>query len=656
MLLVQGKMLLIAWALMVAMKKEMTAFDVAAIASEMQGLVGGFLDKIFHWDGRNVLLRINVQGEGKKELMLKDGRWLHLVADRPETPDTPSGFAVHLRKVLYNTRIVSISQREFDRIVTMDLADRDGTYQVIFELIGDGNLIVVNDGKIINALEQKRWRHRDVLIGAEYAYPPSRFDPRTASAEEYQAAVLTSKSDLVRTLATSVNLGGQYGEEVCLRTGLDKGRKASGMTAEEIASLRSATLSLFEALKEREFACLVSEGGEAVDATPYPLMVNEGYEREDMPTLSAAISAFLAKKRADEVKVDPELERLQRQLDQQLKGIEATEREAAVLQSQGDLLYTSYAEVALTLERMNGLSRNTSWEKLKEQGVKVPLVTSVEPQKKSFVMKLGEEQVTLDYTVSIDENANRLYSKAKELREKAAGAREALEETRKAMAKREAKGLKDAQQTKDRMAPTKRFWFESYKWFITSGGRLVLGGRDAKTNDQVVKKHLGDRERYAHADFHGAPSIVLKEGAEATDAEMREVCQFALCHSKAWNAGAAEGTAYWVLPDQVSKRPEAGEFAPRGAFIIRGKRNYEHHLPLEMVVAEVQFEGARKVACAPRESVSSEKKVVIIPGKTPRGKASSALARAFGVPEEEISRILPPGDMDFKETVGINLE
>lgn len=641
---------------MVAMKKEMTAFDVAAIASEMQGLVGGFLDKIFHWDGRNVLLRINVQGEGKKELMLKDGRWLHLVADRPETPDTPSGFAVHLRKVLYNTRIVSISQREFDRIVTMDLADRDGTYQVIFELIGDGNLIVVNDGKIINALEQKRWRHRDVLIGAEYAYPPSRFDPRTASAEEYQAAVLTSKSDLVRTLATSVNLGGQYGEEVCLRTGLDKGRKASGMTAEEIASLRSATLGLFEALKEREFACLVSEGGEAVDATPYPLMVNEGYEREDMPTLSAAISAFLAKKRADEVKVDPELERLQRQLDQQLKGIEATEREAAVLQSQGDLLYTSYAEVALTLERMNGLSRNTSWEKLKEQGVKVPLVTSVEPQKKSFVMKLGEEQVTLDYTVSIDENANRLYSQAKELREKAAGAREALEETRKAMAKREAKGLKDAQQTKDRMAPTKRFWFESYKWFITSGGRLVLGGRDAKTNDQVVKKHLGDRERYAHADFHGAPSIVLKEGAEATDAEMREVCQFALCHSKAWNAGAAEGTAYWVLPDQVSKRPEAGEFAPRGAFIIRGKRNYEHHLPLEMVVAEVQFEGARKVACAPRESVSSEKKVVIIPGKTPRGKASSALARAFGVPEEEISRILPPGDMDFKETVGINLE
>jgi hypothetical protein len=99
-------MLLIDGALKVAMKKEMTAFDVAAITSEMQGLAGGFLDKIFHWDGRNVLLRINVQGEGKKELMLKDGRWLHLVADRPETPDTrPASPCTSARRLLHAHRI-----------------------------------------------------------------------------------------------------------------------------------------------------------------------------------------------------------------------------------------------------------------------------------------------------------------------------------------------------------------------------------------------------------------------------------------------------------------------------------------------------------------------------------------------------------------------
>ena len=638
-----------------AMKKEMTAFDVAAIASELQAVRGGFLDKIFHWDGRNVLLRINVQGEGRKELMLKDGRWLHLAAERPETPDTPSGFAVHLRKVLYNSRITAVSQREFDRIMTVDLANREGSYQLIFELIGDGNLIVVHEGRIVNALEQKRWRHRDVVIGAEYSYPPSRFDPRTASVEEFERAVLTSRSDLVRTLATSVNLGGQYGEEVCLRTGIDKGRKASSLTAEELSALRTAILGLFREL-EAPRAQLVLDGEEAVDATPVPLKVNEGLVSRGMPSLSAALEAFLAQRR-EEVEEDAELQRLQRQLEQQLRGVEAMEREAEAKQALADLLYTHYTEVASTLERMRALSASNNWERLREEGGKVPLVTSVDPPTRSFTMRLGDAQLSLDYTVGIDENATRLYDQAKELQAKGAGAKEAVEETRKAIERREAR-REGAALAKGRATPTKRFWFESYKWFLTSGGRLVLAGRDAKTNDQVVKRHLGERDRYAHADLHGAASVVLKDGAGASEEEMREVCQFALCHSKAWNAGAAEGTAYWVLPDQVSKRPEAGEFAPRGAFIVRGKRNYAHHLPLELAVAEVKVEGARKIMCAPRGSVEgrTERYVLIAPGKMPRGKAAAALAKAFQVPEEEVSRILPPGDVEIGEAHGVTVE
>ncbi|MCG7840631.1 MAG: NFACT family protein, partial [Methanomassiliicoccales archaeon] len=433
---------------------------------------------------------------------------------------------------------------------------------------------------------------------------------------------------------------------------------ASSLTHEEIVSIYEATLAMFHELRESPRPCLVKDSEDTVDATPIPLLVNSGLTVQDLPTLSQALVVFLAQRKKVVEKKDSELERLQRQLDQQIKGIEATESEAAVLQAQGDLLYTSYAEVSLTLGRMKALAQKNNWEHLKEEGVKVPLVTSVDPRKKSFHMKVGEEDVALDYDVGIDENANRLYTQAKELREKTSGARTAMEETRRAIGKRVVKGEKEALLNKDKVAPTKRFWYESYKWFLTSGGRLVVGGRDVKSNDQVVKKHLGEKERYAHADMHGAPSIVLKNGAGASEEEMREVCQFALCHSKAWNAGAAEGTAYWVLPDQVSKRPEAGEFAPRGAFIIRGKRNYIYHLPLEMLVAELEVEGARKVMCAPRESVAdrSVKYVIITPGKTPRGKMSAALARAFQVPEEEISRILPPGDMAIKEAHGVSIE
>ncbi len=100
------------------MKREMTAFDVLAMSKEMQCLVGGFVDKVFHWDRRSVLFRINAPG-GRRELLLKDGKWLYMPKDRPETPDTPGGFAVHLRKMLNNARVTAVWQREFDRIIVL---------------------------------------------------------------------------------------------------------------------------------------------------------------------------------------------------------------------------------------------------------------------------------------------------------------------------------------------------------------------------------------------------------------------------------------------------------------------------------------------------------------------------------------------------------
>ena len=48
------------------MKKEMSAFDVRAIANEMATLKDAHMDKIFHWGAGNVLFRLNVQGQGKK--------------------------------------------------------------------------------------------------------------------------------------------------------------------------------------------------------------------------------------------------------------------------------------------------------------------------------------------------------------------------------------------------------------------------------------------------------------------------------------------------------------------------------------------------------------------------------------------------------------
>jgi predicted ribosome quality control (RQC) complex YloA/Tae2 family protein len=637
------------------MKNEMTAFDVVAVVKELTPLVGGYLDKVFHWDRRNLLLRVNMPNLGRREIVLLDLRWLYVSSDRPETPEFPSQFAVHLRKLLSNARIEGISQQEFDRVVVIDLIKEKG-YKLVIELFGEGNLLLVSEGRIVTCLVSKTWKSREVRIGADYQFPPPRFNPRTQDLAAFKKAFASSNSDVVRTLATSINLGGQYAEEVCLRASVEKGTKASKLDEATVERLHSGLKAVLDELSTGQ-ATAVLEQESAVDATPLPLRIHQDLGRQQFPTFSEALQFFLEHRKVAEKAAlgNPEVQKLERQLQQQRDTAEKGREESERLTHAAEALYTAYNDIVTILGAIQKKADKTDWDELRQFASTLAMVQSIDPQRKKAKMKLADVVADLDYTTSLDDNANLLYSKAKEAREKQNRSLALVHDTEARIAVLNAKDTKAALVEKTTVKKTKEFWFEAYKWFITSGGHLIVAGRDVRTNDQVVKKHLKLPDRYAHADVHGAPSVVVKEGSTASEQELREACVFALAHSKAWNAGVQEGSAYWVLPDQVSKTPDAGAFVPRGAFIIRGKRNYEHHISMELAIGEIEHEGTRKIMCAPRASMETRSKryLVLAPGDMARSKLSSALAKELGVPEEEVSRILPPGDVRILESHGL---
>jgi predicted ribosome quality control (RQC) complex YloA/Tae2 family protein len=532
-------------------------------------------------------------------------------------------------------------------------------YQLVIELFGDGNLVLVSGGKILNAVHSRKWRHREVRPGLEYNFPPSRFDPIRMDAASFRKAFLASTSDCVRTLATAINMGGQYAEEACLRAGVEKDRKAKSLTPEEVDRLYDSLFLMLKdgasSLRPRE----IMEGGRPVDVTPLPLIQYAGREVREHSTYSDAVYSYVTN--CEPIlgdTEDPEMQRLRRQLEQQRTAVEKQLAEAKGYAEQAEAIYSDYIGTDALLAKIRTLTEGRNWERSREALTGVPGLSDPDPKEHRVTALIAGREVVLDYTLGVEGNANALYQRGKEARDKMQGAQEALQETEKRLAQkvREGESLKRAEKRTTRK--TKEFWFERYKWFVTSEGHLVLGGRDAHSNDQLVKKHLKTTERFAHADVHGAPSVVVQNGADGTDGEMIEACTFALAHSKAWMAGASEGTAYWVLPDQVSKMAQAGEFVPRGAFVIRGKRNYLYHLPLELAVGEVVYEGARKIMCGPLSAVQahSSRYVVIEPGKKVRTKASATLAKMYEVPEEEIARILPPGEVEITSTEGIEEE
>ena len=624
------------------MKTSLSSFDLKALVAEWQDLVGGYVDKAYQREDE-VILRINVPGRDKAELYSKSGRWLCL-HEVEEKPESPPAFAQTLRRILGNARITAVEQRGFDRIAIVTV-DRSGeTLRIIFEVFGKGNLIVVRDDTTVACLSTQTYKDRTVRPDEPYAFPSSGVDPLELEREAFAKTIREAKGQVVRVLASILNLGGQYAEELCLRAAVDKDTKVRDLADGQLDALYTALNNVVVAIEQERRPALISRDGRAVDATPIELVQYAQSGREEFPTFNAALARFLTVAEPDAEAPDEIAAKFERRIAQQEETLKALREETVRNEAQALFLYGHYPLFDELLKAIREGKDPPEHGQIKVVDRKAHTVT----------VAIGDfDALVLSYDKDVTANAQALYDRRREAQLKAQRVEEAIEATRKDLEAARKKAVKVAKRPK--VKGTKAMWFDAYRWSLSSEGFLILGGRDARTNDQLVKKHLKDGDRYAHADLHGAPSTVVKEGSKAGEATLREACEFALAYSKAWSAGIASGSAYWVLPEQVSKQAESGEFLPRGAFVIRGKRNYLHDLPVRLGVGEVEVEGHRKIMGGPVSAVASRsaKRVVLAPGPPDREALAKRLAAAFTVPIEEIARLLPPGGADIVESVGV---
>ena len=196
-------------------------------------------------------------------------------------------------------------------------------------------------------------------------------------------------------------------------------------------------------------------------------------------------------------------------------------------------------------------------------------------------------------------------------------------------------------------------WYEKLRWFISSDNVLVIGGRDANTNESVVKKYLDNNDIYLHADIHGATSIAIKlEGNEVNENTLKESASFAASFSSAWSKGFSTQDVFWVHPEQVSKTPEAGEFLPKGSFVIRGNRHYIRSAKVQIAIGIVDYEGKRIMA-GPVDALEAhcENYVVLKPGYTKKEAIAKKVLHKINENDlltlDDVIRVLPSGKCDI---------
>lgn len=634
------------------MKDSLSSFDVTAAVKDLEPLVGGHIDKVYHPSLDQLVLAVRSLKEGKTYVIFTVGKWLYFTDKAPEMPQQPSDFAMMLRKRITNARITSIRQPGFERIAVMSL-EKEEQFDLILELFAEGNIVLVKEGTIIQPLTSHTWKHRDVRAKRPFMYPPPVPDPQTISAKDLLDILHSSDTDLVRTIATKLNTGGRYSEEICARTGLVKSMKAKECDAESAEKLLLTIREFRREILALGKGYVITKSGALEDVVPVKMRIYKEMDTEEFDTFSSSVQSYVSRipkpVKHETKERSQELERLKRKLAQQEAAVIRLQDEGREMQVMGEFIFANYEEVARVLAAAK--ARVQASKDIKE----IHGFLAYEPKDSMLKIRLRTNTLELDISGGVESNARRYYEESKRARRKLVGLLAALEIARKEI-ESHLKGEKKLEQgVKTKRMPTKRFWFERFRWFVSSEGAVVLGGKDAKSNDALVKKHLQAGDRYAHADIHGAPSVVVKMKEGVTERTLHEACEFAVATSKAWNAKIGSAAGYWVLPEQVSKTPQSGEYIAKGAFVIRGRRNYSDKLQIKLGIGEIEFEGSRKVMCGPESAVRARcsRFVMIKPGDKDRNELAKRLADFFEIPIEEIQSILPPGDVELVEQTGV---
>jgi len=511
----------------------------------------------------------------------------------PDAPGRPPNFAMMLRNRIAGANFEGVEQYGFDRILTFRFEREDRTTLVVAELFGDGNVAVLNeDREVVDCLDTVRLRSRTVAPGSQYGYPDERFSPLDCDEDAFAAAMADSDTDLVRTLATQLNFGGLYAEELCTRAGVEKTVPIDEATDEQYEALFGALERLRDPILAGETDPRVYEDdGAVVDATPLPLEehASAGYQATAYEQFNGAIDAYfhrLAEADADTARgnagtdrpdFEAEIEKYERIIDQQKGAIEEFDEQADREHAKAELLYGHYDlvdEVCTTVRaaREDGVA----WTEIEstfaegaERGIpEAEAVVDVNDAEGTVTLAIDDTRIEVDPSMGVEKNADRLYTEAKRIRGKKDGAEAAIEDTREDLAavkeRREAWEATDTTDDEsdgpgdDDGTPERNWlemdsvpvryneqWYERFRWFRTTDEFLVLGGRNADQNEELVKKYMEPADRFFHAQAHGAPVTVLKatEPDEAArdvdipDSSREEAAQFAVSYSSVWTDG-----------------------------------------------------------------------------------------------------------------------
>ncbi|MEM2491755.1 MAG: ribosome rescue protein RqcH [Candidatus Bathyarchaeia archaeon] len=654
-------------------KASMSNFDLFFLIPELKDkIVGKIIDNVYQISDDTFVMKMR---PGNVELLLQPGRRIHVTNYAIKKPKEPTPFCMALRRRLVDSRVSGIEQVGFERIVKIDLMRGQETLCLYVELFKRGNLVLVKDGKISLAWRYARMKDRSIVPNAEFKLPPKGdLDPRSLSPEQL-LSLGRRGGPLWRSLMDALGINRLYASELALRAGLSPDSDCSQLGQSDFERIGNAVASILS--EEPSPVVVLSRSGSLLDVTPIKLKSYEGLQVKEYSSFNDALDDFFTEleKEREEILLkeahSKQLERMERILRAQREELEKVSKMISPLREAADAICSRMNEVKwIAYSFFSSLEEGKSEEEALE---------SAKGLSKGDIEVLGWDGASGELRLSLKgvpfsiskgrgpgEAASLLYERAKELERRAEKLRALIEATEAQIASMEKGFSRRIEEGLKLSRKVEKKWYEKFRWFRSSSGKLVLIGRDSSSNELLIKRYLEAGDVVFHADIPGAPFVVVKCGGDLDEATEMEAATAAASYSKAWAEGIGSLDVFWVNSDQVEKGAPSGEYLKKGAFMIRGRRNYIRGVELRLAIG-IDPE-AMEILAGPRTAVEGRTPyfVEVVPGETPSRRLAEAIlnrliekvpkAIAKGLKSDEViskvQALLPYGRGDLAKGQG----
>lgn len=188
--------------------------------------------------------------------------------------------------------------------------------------------------------------------------------------------------------------------------------------------------------------------------------------------------------------------------------------------------------------------------------------------------------------------------------------------------------------------------YEKYRWFFTSSGKLVIGGKSAEQNESIMSG-VNEGDVIMHTSSPGSPFCVIQNPSEE---DIEEAATFTACFSHEWkkvknNSNKNKVEVHLFKGEQVTKNKgmKTGTFGVMGS--VKRKK-------VELKLA-LDFQKG-KLRAVPMD-VAKKKIAILTPGSLDKNQAAEKILEliknkySYPITRDEVMSAIPSDSINVRE-------